>query len=139
MKQKVFRLSLYLAWVVSLIATLASLYYSEIAKIPPCQLCWYQRICLFPLVFILAVAAYREERNIALYVYPQVFLGFVLAGIHFLYPYWNPWGQALCGTASCYEPSYTFLRLPLPFWSMGTFILLGIFLRLSAYQEKKNE
>jgi disulfide bond formation protein DsbB len=37
---------LWVAWVVALVATLASLYYSEIADFIPCRLCWYQRIAM---------------------------------------------------------------------------------------------
>ena len=136
MKERLFRFSLYLAWVIALGATLASLYYSEIKRFPPCQLCWYQRICLFPLVFILGIASYREERKIAFYLYPQVALGLVLAVIHLLYPYWNPWGSALCGTTSCYEPSYTFLQIPLPFWSVIAFLAIGLLLKFGSQEER---
>ncbi len=138
MKQKIVSFSLYLAWVVSLVATLFSLYYSEIEKLPPCNLCWYQRICLFPLVIILGLAAYREERKIAFYLYPQIAIGFLFGLTHLLYPYWNPWGSSLCGTTSCYEPSHTFLGLPLPFWSMATFFVIGAFLKIGLQNQQRS-
>lgn len=46
---------------VALVATIGSLYFSEVAGFPPCELCWYQRILMYPLVVVLGVAAY--ERN----------------------------------------------------------------------------
>ena len=36
-----------------LIATLGSLFFSEVMTVPVCKLCWYQRIALYPLVVIL--------------------------------------------------------------------------------------
>ena len=44
------------AWLVALLATVGSLYFSEIAGFVPCTLCWYQRIAMYPLVVILGVA-----------------------------------------------------------------------------------
>ena len=52
-----------LAWVVALLATTGSLYFSEIAGFVPCTLCWYQRIAMYPLVVILAVGAARRDRG----------------------------------------------------------------------------
>ena len=49
--------ALRLAFVVALVATLGSLYLSEVAHFHPCPLCWYQRICLYPLSVVLSRAA----------------------------------------------------------------------------------
>ena len=51
---------------VSLIATLGSLYYSEIKGFTPCTLCWYQRILMYPLVLISGVALVQKNARIAL-------------------------------------------------------------------------
>ena len=58
---------------VALIAMLGSLWFSEFAEFPPCELCWYQRIAMYPLVVVLGVAAWRGERSTR-------FIAFVLAG-----------------------------------------------------------
>ena len=59
---------LWLAWAVALVATLGSLYFSEIADFPPCRLCWFQRIAMYPLAVLLLVAAIRRDfRGAALY------------------------------------------------------------------------
>jgi disulfide bond formation protein DsbB len=57
-----------LATAVALTCTLGSLYLSEVAKFPPCILCWYQRIAMYPLVVILAVASLRRDRSVKWYV-----------------------------------------------------------------------
>lgn len=43
----------YLAWVIALVATVGSLFFSEVMNLPPCVLCWYQRIAMYPLVFVI--------------------------------------------------------------------------------------
>lgn len=58
---------LLIAWAASLISTLGSLYFSEIMKFVPCDLCWYQRIFMYPLVFILGIAAIRKDTSVAIY------------------------------------------------------------------------
>jgi disulfide bond formation protein DsbB len=50
---------LWLAWLVAATATAGSLSFSEVAGFPPCDLCWYQRIAMYPLVVVLGVAAWR--------------------------------------------------------------------------------
>ncbi|MBM3191419.1 MAG: disulfide bond formation protein B [Chlamydiae bacterium] len=71
-KQSLF---LYLAWTLSCIGLLVSLYLSELQHLLPCSLCWYQRISLFPLVIILGVAAYKGFLGIFPYAIPFPFLG----------------------------------------------------------------
>lgn len=53
--------ALWLAGCVALIATAGSLYFSEVAHFRPCTLCWYQRVCMYPLVPVLTIAARRRE------------------------------------------------------------------------------
>jgi hypothetical protein len=51
------------ATAIALVTTLGSLYYSEVAGYPPCTLCWYQRIAIYPQVVVLGVAALRRDRR----------------------------------------------------------------------------
>lgn len=77
------RLCLFLAWVISIIAVLVTLYASEIAKMPVCHLCWYQRISLYPLAIILGIAIFRDDRQIVIYALPLV----LIAALFALYQY----------------------------------------------------
>ena len=70
---------LYLAWVVALIATLGSLYFSEVRGFVPCVLCWFQRIAMYPLVIVLGVAAFRSDLGGRVYALPLVIAGFAVA------------------------------------------------------------
>jgi disulfide bond formation protein DsbB len=77
-------LALPLGFAVALTTTLGSLYLSEVAKFPPCELCWYQRICMYPNVVLFAVAWWRRDRNVRFYVLPLVVVGAVIATYHYL-------------------------------------------------------
>lgn len=73
-----------LAAAVALTCTLGSLYLSEVAKFPPCILCWYQRIAMYPLVVILVVASLRRDRSVKWYVVPQAVIGLGISVYHYL-------------------------------------------------------
>lgn len=45
-------------------AMAGSLYFSEIADFPPCELCWYQRIAMYPIAVIGVVATIRRDRQV---------------------------------------------------------------------------
>ena len=62
--------ALWLAFLVALTATLGSLYLSEVAHFVPCKLCWYQRIAMYSLVPILAIAAWKRDVSVVRYVVP---------------------------------------------------------------------
>ena len=40
------------AFLIALVSMLGSLYFSEIARLEPCELCWFQRIFMYPQVII---------------------------------------------------------------------------------------
>lgn len=77
----------YLAWFQALIATLGSLFFSEVMKLPPCVLCWYQRTMMYPLVFILTVGILLREKRIRLYILPLSLIGLGIAVYHNLLYY----------------------------------------------------
>jgi len=52
-----------LSFIIALVATLGSLFYSEIAGYDPCKLCWLQRIAMYPMVIIFLVALLKKERK----------------------------------------------------------------------------
>lgn len=67
--------TLYMAWMVAVVATLGSLYFSEIRGFIPCELCWYQRILMYPLSLILGIAAFYDEYKIKKYVIAIIHYG----------------------------------------------------------------
>lgn len=78
---------LYLAWIQALAATFGSLFFSEILKYPPCVLCWYQRIAMYPLVLILPIGIIKKDKQIGNYVMPLAVAGLLVAAYHNLLYY----------------------------------------------------
>lgn len=72
------------ALAVATTATAGSLYLSEVADFPPCTLCWYQRIAMYPLVVVLAVASRVVDRNVRRYVLPIAAIGSIVSVYHLL-------------------------------------------------------
>jgi hypothetical protein len=112
------RAALGLAWVVALVATLGSLYYSEIADFTPCTLCWYQRICMYPLALILGIAAFRRDVSVRWYAVPLASIGAAFAAYHaWIQAYPPEGGSGFCTIdASCLDRvvwELGFVSLPL--------------------------
>lgn len=78
------RNALLFAFVVALIATSGSLFYSEIAGYEPCKLCWFQRIFMYPQVILLGLALWKKDYGIKLYGIVLSAIGAVIAGYHYL-------------------------------------------------------
>ncbi|WP_263833100.1 disulfide oxidoreductase [Sulfurospirillum oryzae] len=70
---------LFLCWLTAMIATLGSLFFSEVMLFPPCVMCWYQRICMYPLAIIFLVALLSNDKNVFKYAMPLVLLGLFFA------------------------------------------------------------
>jgi len=71
-------------FIVVLIATLGSLFYSEIAGYEPCKLCWFQRIFMYSQAFLLGLALYKKDMGIAPYSLLLSAIGAVIAAYHYL-------------------------------------------------------
>lgn len=80
-------LLLQIAWFQSLLAMFGSLFFSEVMHLPPCILCWYQRIVMYPLVWILGVGVYRKDKNSVMYALPLALIGLGIAIYHNLLYY----------------------------------------------------
>ena len=73
-----------LAFGVALTCMLGSLYMSEIAKFPPCELCWFQRIAMYPQVLLLGIAALRRDVLVKWYCVPLAMIGLGISIYHYL-------------------------------------------------------
>ena len=71
-----------MAFVVAMLATIGSLYFSEVAHFDPCRLCWYQRIAMYPLVVVLGIAAVRRDADVGLYVRALAGIGALISAYH---------------------------------------------------------
>jgi disulfide bond formation protein DsbB len=119
--------ALYFAWLISLLGMLASLFFGEWMRYEPCRLCWYQRICLFPLAVILGIATYKEDKKILSYALPLCVLGALFAIYQVLEEY-LPALQTpiLCGIVNdCTNHVFKFLGfVTFPLISLVGFLLI---------------
>jgi len=116
-----------LSFLTALIATLGSLYFSEIALYPPCVLCWYQRICMYPLTFILFASVWTNDSRQARYTLPLIFTGLLIAIYHnLLYYEIIPDSITPCTAGiSCTSKHIEWLGfITIPFLSLTAFFIL---------------
>jgi len=75
---------LFLCWLVAGLSTTGSIFFSYVMEFVPCVLCWYQRICLFPLVLILAAGLFPVDKSVVKYALPLALAGWLTALYHSL-------------------------------------------------------
>lgn len=125
----VIRYSGYLAWTVSLFSLTGSLFFSEVMKLPPCVLCWYQRILMYPLVAVIGVGLLRKDRGLVFYVLPLSLLGTLVALYHnLLYYHILPENIAPCtaGVSCTTRLIEIFGFVTIPLLSLTAFIMISI-------------
>ncbi|MDP2704396.1 MAG: disulfide bond formation protein B [bacterium] len=121
---------LWVGFVVSLIATSGSLFFSEVAGYTPCILCWYQRILMYPQTILFLVAIIRKDRGIIPYALALSIIGGVIAIYHY-------YGQvaatgilpcsALGYAASCstrFTLQYGYITIPM--MAFSAFLLIAL-------------
>ena len=112
------------AWAVALVSTFAALFIGEVMGMTPCQLCWYQRILMFPLAVILGMAAFGNDRRGAIYALPLALGGVAVAGYHTaLVAGWVPQWWIPCGAGpSCSDQKLViFGDIQIPWLSLLAF------------------
>lgn len=122
-----------LAFGPALAALLGSLYFSEIAGFEPCQLCWFQRILMYPLSIILLVGIFYDDEHTPKYVLPFSVVGLGVSLYHYLLQNHLIGGETVCTVgASCvtrYINLFGFVTIPfLAFtaFAMITALMLGL-------------
>jgi disulfide bond formation protein DsbB len=126
---------LWAAFVVAALATGGSLFFSEIAGFVPCDLCWFQRICMYPLSILLLFAAFHGDYTFARYLIPLPLVGACVSVYHLLVenqvvsePNACKIGGAGCAVKWINEFGY----MTIPTLALTGFLLLIGFLSLAA-------
>ena len=129
-----------MAWGVTLIGILGSLYFSEVLNFVPCLLCWYQRIALYPLLVTLTVGILIKDKNLHLYVLPLSIAGLSIATYHsLLYYHLIPEKLGPCVEGiSCltkYIDWFGFISIPL--LSFITFLIITLIMIINRRQNNE--
>jgi disulfide bond formation protein DsbB len=133
---------LWAAFVVASVATGGSLFYSQIEFFQPCELCWYQRLCMYPLSITLLLAAAFGANRVARYILPLPVVGACVSIYHMLIQYGaikEPTGCFRFGSGGC---GFNWLSVPsqnaslgylaIPTLALTAFLLLIAFLVLAS-------
>ena len=124
--------ALVVASVVALVATLGSLYYSEVADFPPCRLCWFQRIGMYPLALVLPIAAWRRDRQVRWYALPLAVVGGAVSIYHMLIERYPSLESSSCEITNPCSTIWVekFGYLTIPTMALSGFVLIALLLVL---------
>jgi disulfide bond formation protein DsbB len=135
------RKALLVTFAVALLATIGSLIYSDVIGYDPCKLCWFQRIFMYPLVAIFAVALWKKHEWIKPYGIVMSVIGAFIAAFHYLGQIgWNPLGLeclAIGYSSSCAKNFVLeFGYITIPMMALSAFILIALTLAYSVKRER---
>lgn len=77
----------YIVWTIALLSAVGSLYFQYVLRYPPCTLCWYQRIFIYPLVFIIPIGLVKKDHALRLYTVVLSAVGLAISFYHNLLYY----------------------------------------------------
>lgn len=120
---------LFIAWAASIIAMFGSLFFSEIRQYEPCELCWYQRILMYPFTIILGIATVRKDYRISLYTMVLSAIGGLISLYHYSLQKVSFLAESApaCGRVPCsgqYINWFGFITIP--FLALIAFIIIFI-------------
>jgi disulfide bond formation protein DsbB len=73
---------IFLSWLVAIVATIGSLFFSEVMKYYPCVMCWYQRIFMYPMAIIFLISFLQSDTKVVRYTLPLTVLGWAFSVYH---------------------------------------------------------
>lgn len=132
---------MFLAWLVAVVSTAGSLFFSEVMLLPPCVLCWYQRIAMYPLTLIFLMGLFPLNLQAFRFAAPLVGAGLLVALYHnLLYYRILPESSSPCVQGiSCTTVQLEWLGfITIPLLSLTAFLILGLVL-VRYYWESKHE
>ncbi len=123
--------ALLISFLIALTSMLGSLFFSEILGWEPCVLCWYQRIVLYPLVFIFGTALLRKKTDSFTYAIPLAIVGLFIAAYHFIIQLLAKFGtEVACSTngVPCnVSPTWMFGYVTIPLMAFTAFTAILLF------------
>lgn len=128
----------YVAWITALLSMVGSLFFSEVMQIPPCILCWYQRIAMYPLVLIIAVGIVTRDARMRKYALPLCLAGLAISIYHnLLYYGFIPESVTPCTEGvPCNAVQIEWLGfITIPLMGLGAFVTIALSLLLSRSTE----
>ena len=114
---------------VAAVATAGSLYLSPRLGLIPCELCWYQRVLMYPLVIVLGVAAVEDRSGVVRTALPLSVLGVAVAAYHSSVHVAVE--STTCTVGGCGFVQYRVAGLTIPNLSLVAFVLISLVLAVA--------
>ncbi len=116
-----------LAFGPAIAALLGSLYFSEIRGFIPCELCWFQRILMYPIPVLLLVGIFNEDWFLPKYVLPLSLTGMGVSTYHYLLQN-HVFGTTMCSAGVSCATRYinVFGFITIPFLALIAFFLITV-------------
>ncbi len=129
--------SLLFAFIVALVATSGSLFFSEIAHYTPCKLCWFQRIFMYPQALLLGIALIRKARDIRYYAIPMSVIGGVFSVVQYILQRLEV-NQTCSATVPCSTSYfYYFGYITIPMMALTGFVMIIAFVGIQETRRTK--
>lgn len=140
-KEDQYNLNLLLQLTVVLASVLGSLFFSEVMGYAPCNLCWYQRLCVYPMLFIIMTGLYLKSKDTVLFLLPFSVAGLFISIYHNLIYYKLITIIVPCTeSAPCTQQQLNWLGfVTIPLLSLTTFIVLVGLNIIAVFQIRKNK
>jgi len=128
---------LYCIFIISTVATLGSLYFSEIMNFDPCKLCWFQRIFMYPLPILTAIAIIKKDYQQSVSFLFISSIGLMFSMYHNIIKLLPTDYKGACGQISCTIDYFNFMGfITIPFLSFFAFLLIELLLIYMVIKEK---
>lgn len=127
-------------FLISFLATVGSLSFSDILKWTPCKLCWYQRIFMYPQILIVFIGLLIKDKKVFVYNLWLSLIGFLIALFHYLIQMNIIRGidcNLVSSSATCIKINFYYGFISIPFMAMISFLLIIIISIFNIYESKK--
>ncbi len=123
----------------SLSAVVGSLAYSQVIGFPPCELCWVQRIFIYPQALLTFIALLKKDKGIVDYLLPFSVIGGAVA----LYQSFIHWGFSVVSLGGCtallggecakvYVHSFGYITIPFMSFTIFAYAIVAVLLYYKA-------
>ena len=125
------------AWTIASLASIGSLFYSEISGFVPCTYCWYERIAMYPLVAVLGIGIFLKDNRSWVYGFPLSFIGLLITMYHYQLQMFPDQTALSCSTEVSCTGTWIleFGFVTMPFMALSTFLLISVLLLLPNFKK----
>ncbi len=123
---------------ISLVCLVGSLIYSNIIGYPPCVLCWWARILIYPQVVLFAVALYKKDRSVLDYSLVLSGIGIIISGFHYVTEMvgYSPLPCSAAAVSCLSRNVFEFGFVTIPFMGLSAFVLLFVAILSTKFVQK---